>query len=377
MHLEQALPKDPFAAAQLLADLTIKDEDGTVCRYPTCHAPRQNPKTTGGTGRPGAYCHNPDHTALTNHRARRQLRESAARVTVEEDQKEVQPGSITLVEPAHTTVLNRITQLQNELTHYLSALSQLADPDLSLAYIQATLDRAEARVAEAQQNASTEHSLRLIAEKARLAMQEEAQAEHEAAEQAIVHMEEAEATSKRIQDEAEKQIASLQVAHVKATETIRLEAQQQQEEIEKQAREKVNHAHEATAQALEEAKQANIRTHEATAQVTTADRLLREVREVLQRERAEVDRLRAELTETVKEARLRAEADRAELAETIKEAQLRAETERAEVRAALERERAEVDRLRAELASTHERADQLAHLSDQMRVQLLQRQVEQ
>src|SRR5579883_1820370 len=69
---------DPIAAAEILAAVQEKDQNESVCRYPTCYEPRQ---ATTRTGRPSAYCQNPEHTALTNHRTRQQLKAIAANGT--------------------------------------------------------------------------------------------------------------------------------------------------------------------------------------------------------------------------------------------------------------------------------------------------------
>jgi colicin import membrane protein len=369
-------PKDPAIAAEILAALKTKDEDETICRYPTCHELRVAPI---GSGRPSAYCQNPDHTAVTNHRARQQLRAIAQGVTkdVAASPRQSPPPGIAEVSSLRGSVLDRMAQLQKEMERYVTALKEMADPDLSAAQIQAALDLADVRVAEAQQSASAERSLRLAADTARLAAQEEARTEREAAELAIQHMEEAEARSQRLIIETERQIAEIQTERDETVERIRAEMERKIEEIKTQAKQAIEEAQARQDEAEEEARQANARANtaesSARAQTVTSERLVAEARATLERERAEVDRLRAELAATITEARTTLERERTESRTTL-------ERDRTESRATLDRERAEVDRLRAELErartqaeQANTRADRLATQNDELRSQLVQR----
>jgi chromosome segregation ATPase len=358
MSVEQQLT--PARAAEILA--TLEEKDATLCRYPGCPNPRI---ATTKTGRPAVYCDNPEHNAVNNHRALKQLRAivaSANGETTTKSEERSSSGGIVAVETLRNSVVSRISQLQSDLDSYLAALAQIADPDFSAAQIQAALDQAESRVAEVQQHLSTERSLRLAAEAARTVAEAETQAEREAADLAIQQMEEAEASIQLLKEETKQQIEEIQTERDEAVSSVRIEAQHQVEEIQRQAKEAIVQAQTETSTAQEEARQANTHAHEtetnARAQIAIAEQLANEARASLDRERAEVDRLRKELTATVAEARTRAEADRAE------------------ARASLDRERAEVDRLRKELATTRARADQLATLSDDLRAQLMQTQRE-
>ncbi len=374
MSVDQ-LAKDPARAAEILADLEKKDTEATACRYPTCQEPRQ---TAPSTGRPAVYCLNPEHNPVTNHRARQYLKDLAAGVTPETavaTRESSKPAGMPPVESLRNSVIGRITQLQSEMERYLVALTEIADPDLSAAQIRAALDQADARVAAAQQDVSTERSLRLAAETARMAAQEEARAEREAAEQAIGRMEEAEARRQSLLKETRQQIAEIQAERDETVERLRVEAQQQREEAELRIAEiQAEHtaiverlhvkqeeteqqARKAIAEAQENVRQANIQAHEARVQAATASGQVLDARAALDRERAEVDRLRDELAVTRKDARERAEADRAEAS------------------IALDRERAEIERLRDELALTRTRADQLAAQADGLRAQLVQAQI--
>jgi colicin import membrane protein len=348
------LPKDPQAAAAILAGLAEKDADETICRYPTCREPRQ---IATGTGRPSAYCGNPEHTAVTNHRARQQLKAIATGATPEAPSKRDTLAGITQVESLRQSVIGGMLQLQVTLERYVSMLTEIADPDISVAQIQAVQDQAAAKIAEALQNVSTERSLRLAAEAARQTALQNAQAEHEAAELAINQMEEAEARRIRQIEEAEQQLAQIQAEKESAIAQVQAEAQRQREEIETRAQEAIAQAQAQAQTAQAQAREAETRAHDAQTnartQVETAERLVTEARATLERERAEVDRLREELASAHK----------------------RAETDRMEARANLERERAEVDRLREELASTRKRADQLGALADELRTQLVQLQL--
>ena len=355
------IPKDPEGAAALLATLEVKDQDEAICRYPTCNSLRQ---AATGTGRPSAYCDNTDHTAVSNHRTRQQLRAAVAGGSSATGAKTEQtPPIVAPVESLRTTVVHGMQQLQTNLERYLSVITTIADPDLSAAQIQASLDQTQARIAEAQQMISAERSLRLAAEIARTAAEAHAQEEHDAAELAIGRMEEVETRSERQREEHEQHLAEIQAESTATIERIRTEAQHQREVVEQQASETIARAQAATVAAQEEAKQADGRARDALAQATTAERLVSEARIALDRERQEIDRLRKEHAEAMADARVRAAADRSE------------------ARVALEREREEINRLRTELSVTHKqveqataRADKLAVANDDLRGKLLQMQ---
>ncbi len=348
------LPKDPQAAAAILAGLAEKDADETICRYPTCREPRQ---IATGTGRPSAYCGNPEHTAVTNHRARQQLKAIATGATPEAPSKRDTLAGITQVESLRQSVVGGMLQLQVTLERYVNMLTEIADPDISVAQIQAVQDQAAAKIAEALQNVSTERSLRLAAEAARQTALQNAQAEHEAAELAINQMEEAEARRLRQIEEVEQHMTEIQAEKDSAIAQVQAEGQRQIEEIQRQAREAIAQAQTQTAKAEAEAREASTRAHDAEThartQRETAERLVNEARASLERERSEVDRLRQEVAETRKLA----------------------EAERNEFHTTLERERSEVDRLREELSTTRKRADQLGALADELRTQLVQLQL--
>jgi len=383
MSTDPTLPRDVSAAAEVLAALIIKDQDETICRYPTCDRPRK-PET--GTGRPSAYCENPEHTAVSNHRARASLKQLVSGVGQETTTKREQLATGTApVESLRSSVVQAMTQLQSGLERYVSTLVEIADPDVAASQIQATQDRADARIADAQQVASTERSLRLAAESASAAARQEAQAEREAAETAIERLEEAEATTQRIQEETELLVANVQAERDETVERVQREAQQQIEEAYRQAKHSVAEAEAATTTAQQEARVAEERAHDAEVDARTrieaAELLVREANATLERERSEVDRLRGELATTINEFRTRAETDRAEAAAVL--ARERAEVDRlrgelvAATTTAREQavsDRSEMDRLRGELAVSRTRADQLATLSDDLRTQLIQRQ---
>ena len=356
MSIDQSLPKDAIAAAEILFALKEKDKDESLCRYPTCHNLRQ---VTTGTGRPSAYCQNPEHTAVTNHRARQQLRATVATTTTETPSRQENGASTGMIqsESLRQSVMHGILQLQSNLERYITHLTEIADPDISAAQMQATLDRAETRIAEAQQSVSTEHSLRLAAEAALLAAQEEARTEREAAEQAIQRMEEAEAVAYSLKEEMETRIANIQAERNATIDHMRVEIQQRIEEVEQQASEVVTEARLAVTTAQEKARIAEVRAHDAETEAHTrtamAEQVVRETRTSVERERAEVDRLRAELAD----------------------GRTHNEIDRTEARTNLERERTEVERLRTELAATHKRADHLATLADDLRTQLVQAQI--
>src|SRR5581483_10147102 len=233
--MKQELPKSAEAAMELLAALAEKDADETLCHYPTCREPRQ---ATTGSGRPSVYCQNPEHTAFTNHKARQQLRIIAANGTPDAAPKREIPHGVTQVDSLRQTVVSGMLQLQNNLEHYVSVLTEMTDPDITAARIQAAIDSAEARIAEAQQGMSAERSLRLAAEAARQTALQNAQAEHDAAELAIQRME-----------EAEQRIVEILAEKDRAVTQIQAEAQRQKEEIEVQARETTAQAQELVAKA--------------------------------------------------------------------------------------------------------------------------------
>jgi colicin import membrane protein len=352
--MSQELPKDPQAAATILAGLAEKDADETICRYPTCHDPRQ---ITPGSGRPSAYCQNPEHTAVTNHRARQQLKAIATGATPETVTKRETPAGVAQMESLRQSVISGMLQLQGNLDRYVTILTEIADPDISVAQIQAAQAQAETKIAEVLQSRSQERSLRLAAEASRQTALQNAQSEHEAAELAIQQMEEAEARRLHQIEETEQQVAQIQMEKESTIAQVQAEAQRQIEEIQRQAREAIAQAQARSASAEAEAREASTRAHDAETnartQVETAERLESLARATLERERAEVDRLHEELAST----RTRAEADRTE------------------ARANLERERAEVDRLREELTAARKRVDQLGASNDELRTQLMQLQL--
>lgn len=383
MSTDSTLPKDPQAAAEMLAALPLKDQNDTICRYPTCYNPR---RAETGTGRPSAYCDNAEHTALSNHRARASLKAIASGATQETTGKREQPvvGAVP-VESLRSAVLQAMTHLNSGLERYISTLVEIADPDIAASQIQAVQDRAEARIADAHQAVSTEHSLRLAAESASVAARQEAHTEREAAELAIQHMEEAEARTVRIQEEAEQHIAAVQTERDETVRHIRDEARQQIEETFQQAKEAVAIAETATATAQEGARLANSRAHDAEVdartRIETAEHVVREANATLQRERSEVDRLRAELATTITEARTRAEAERAEATATLQRERTEVDRLRGELvsvttnaRDQATVDRLEMDRLRAELVTARTRADRFAELNETLRTQLLERQ---
>lgn len=382
MSTDQMLPKDPIAAADLLTALVLKDQDETICRYPTCNNPRRQET---GMGRPSAYCNDSDHTAVSNHRARASLKAIAAGVVQETVVKQERPTGIVPVESLRSSVLQGMTQLQGSLERYITTLVEISDPDVSAAQIQATLDRADTRIAEALQNASTERSLRLAADAASVAARQEAQAEREAAELAIVHMEEAEAKTQRVIEESEQQIIVVQAERDETIARMHGEAKQQIDEVFQQAKEAVASAEAATVTAQEEARQANARAHDAEVdartRIATAERLVSEANATLDRERAEVDRLRGEIEKTITEARRRAEEDRTETAALLKREREEVDRLRGELvsvttnaREQATADRGEMDRLREELGAMRTRADRLAELNDDLRAKLIERQ---
>jgi colicin import membrane protein len=366
MSMSQQLPKDSVSATTLLLELEEKDKDTTICRYPTCYEPRQG--KTGGTGKPPAFCLNPEHTAVANHRFRQQLKEIAEGVPLLTERPRIwggSPGSpvpaIGAIDSLRGSIINRITQLQNDLDRYLLALKEIADPDRSAALIQAAVDQATTQIAEAQQNISVERTLRMNAEDARRTALTEAEIEHEAASQAIKRMEAAEARNSRQQEEYALRIAEMQAEHEQHLNHLRAQTDEQIQEIEEQTKQALALAQANAATAQEEVRQAHALAHDAQAnartQVATAELLLSETRASLERERKEKDQLRAEFTSTIADARSRAEADRAEAQVNLKHA------------------REEIDRLRRDLDATRLRADQLATLTDELRTQLVQVQI--
>ncbi len=131
MSIDQPLPKNAVEAAETLAVLEEKDKDKTLCRYPGCRELRQG--APGATGRPSAYCQDPEHNPVSNHRARQHLKATVAGVTPDAASKPPSPAGIPAVESLRNAVVGRIIQLQRDMERYLIALSELADPDLSAA----------------------------------------------------------------------------------------------------------------------------------------------------------------------------------------------------------------------------------------------------
>lgn len=387
MSADQQLSRDPTTAAGVLAALAEKDQNESRCRYPTCSELRQ---ATTGSGRPSAYCSNPEHNAVSNHRARQQLKSIAAGAVPEGTAKREQAGAVGVVpvESLRGSVVSGMLQLQGNLERYVAALSELADPDFIAAQIQAVLDQADTRIAEAQQNLSNERSLRLAAEGARQAALEEAQAGRDAAEEAIGRMEEAEAGLLLLQKQTRQQIAEIQAERDATVERVQTETQGEIEQILQQTREAVARAETKTAEAQEQARMAESRATaaetEARVQIAATERLVGEANANLEREREEVSRLRNEIADVRKQIEIERAEARTELERLRNElagARKQIETERAANLTNLEHERREVDRLRSELTETRlhteqavQRAEKLAVLTDELRAQLVQAQ---
>lgn len=361
MSIDPTQTKNPVQAAALLAELESKDPN--ECSYPGCHQPRQ---VTIGTGRPSTYCSNQQHNAVNAHRVRQRLMAVVSAWETTNTQV-VKPGSSPTAsanvsaESLRGSVLSRIQLLQADLERYVATLTEMSDPEISAAQIQAVLDQANARVADMQQALSNEQALRLKAEKDLLVVQKQAQNERDAAEQAIQRMEEVEAEAQEQLRQAEARIIDIQTERDATIERERLESQQRIQDIQMQANNALREARNETAKAQEEGRLAHAAALEARTQATTAERLIKEAQSSLERERAEIDRLRKEL----EEVRTRAQVD--------------LEQERRRAQADRDRERADMDRLREEVMAARKlveqvttRADTLATTNDQLRAQLLQ-----
>lgn len=354
------LTKDSALAAAILAE----QKEAFECSYPTCHDPRQ---TMPGTGRPTAYCSNPKHTAVNAHRARQHLLAVVAAAEAASSQPTRSSSPVVSVSPESLrgSILSRIQLLQTDLERYVTVLSQMSDPEISSAQIQAALDQTNARVAEMQQTLSGEQALRLKAEKDLQVAREQEQAEREAAEQAIVQLEEMEIATQEQLRQAEARVREMEAERDAMVAQERQQALQRIQEIQIQTDTALAQAQTEMTRAQEEARQAALAVLEARAQTATAERLVKDAQANLDRERAEVDRVRKDL----QEVRERAQAD------------LREERQRAQID--LDRERAEITRLREELAVTRQQAehaaslaqgriDKLSTANDDLRAQLVQ-----
>ncbi|SRR5579883_819621 len=359
MSTDPTQTKDPAQAAALLAELESKDP--SECTYPGCHQPRQ---TTAGTGRPSTYCSNQQHNAVNAHRVRQRLMAVVATGETPSTQAKRGPSPTSSTstngspESLRGSILSGIQVLQTNLERYVTALAEISDPEISAAQIQAVLDQANSRVADMQQVLSSEQALRLKAEKELLIAQDQAQAEREAAEQAIQRMEEVETNTQQQLRQAEARIREVQAERDATVEREQLEAEKHVREIQTQMNAALREARSETTKAQEEARLANVAALEARTQAATAERLVQEARNSLERERTETDRLREEL----KEVRAQAQAD-------LQEERRRAQADR-------ERERTEIDRLREELVATRKQVQQATTradtLADQLHTQLLQ-----
>ncbi len=103
------------------------------------------------------HCGNPDHTALSNHRARTSLKQLASGVAPESITKREQSAGVVPVESLRSSVLQGMTQLQGALESYTSKLVEIADPDISAAQIQAIIDQANVHIADAQHGTLAEY----------------------------------------------------------------------------------------------------------------------------------------------------------------------------------------------------------------------------
>ncbi len=368
MALDPSLPKDAGTARHILDTLVIKDQDETICRYPTCPKSRKAPENGG---KPPAYCENTLHTPQRNLRARLYLEDLAKELPPTFLETE-QPVTAAQVQSLREKTLAELQRFSGQLSQYVAGLKELADPEITVAQIEAAQHRADALIAVSQEKVETERSLRLAAEHARDTAQRDAQAARDEAALAIAKMQEIETHVTQQQQAYALQIVTLQQEHEQIIETIRAEAQQRIEEIQRQADQAIARAQDATTTAEEEVQHARMRAHDAETetrmQIEHANHLVAEAQATLRREQEEVLRLRQERDDVVADARTRAETDRKEI-QQIREALTR---ENLDAHTRADDDRTEIQRLRESLKVATMRADDLARANDGLRTQLLQ-----
>lgn len=356
MPFDPTLPKDAVTAQHILDDLVMKDQNGQICRYPTCSKPRK-PSENGG--KPPAYCDNPLHTPQRNLRARDYLKDLAKGLSPVSLETE-QAATSVMVQSLRGQVLSDLERFSSHLGLYVAALRELSDPDIVAAQIEAAQYRADAQIAVAQETAETERSLRLSAEQSRDTALQDAQTARDQLTIAHTKMQEAETRAKQQQEAYELHITTLQEEHDQALETIHVETQQKLKAIQLQSDQAIAQARDATIRAEEEARRANMRAHDAETEsrsrIESANLLVSEAQATLRREQEEVQRLRLERDEAAAEARTRAKADRTEILQlrtTLTEA-------RSDARTRAEDDRKEIQRLRESVDATTRRAEELA-----------------
>ncbi|WP_327359863.1 hypothetical protein [Streptomyces sp. NBC_01304] len=235
----------------------VQVEEAARCAYPECQE-RPVPKDPNTPGTPPKYCSNPEHNAMSAYRAkRRKPAGPAAAAAVEVDTDRPVTGAAATAVLVRESVLAAVKELGSTLPRYVELMEQVADPDAAEAQVAAAETKAEARIAEAQQELISERGRRDTAEKKVQAAKDEATAAEEAANQAIDELDAAraqfEAETARIRQEAADQVSATQEAAEAEIARVRTEAETQVADAERRAAEQVEAAEEAAGKAQRDA----------------------------------------------------------------------------------------------------------------------------
>jgi DNA repair exonuclease SbcCD ATPase subunit len=366
------LPKDQAEAQQFLIALEKKDQDKTLCSYPTCKQSRRSPPEGGGNI--PAYCDDEAHTSLSNSRLRANIKKLANGLKAPKLETE-QPVTTKMVQVLEEKALVQMKRFHHDFGLYVAAIEEIADPDITSAQIEAAQFHAEAQIASIQEAMKTEQAFRKSAENlrdtaqaARDAAQQDAQAAR--GETALVRtkLQQSEEQIQFLKEQHEQEVASRKQEHAAELEALQRETQKQIEAIRDQAKKDIASAQEKTDAAQRDANGANIRAHDAetkaTIEIASAEQRVKEAQNSLKREQDEVAQLRQARDATTVENKKRAEAD-------LKERE-RLRTELTTVHQRTENDQKEIERVRDSRDRAIERADELARLNDTLRTQLLQ-----
>ncbi|MGW8387152.1 hypothetical protein ACWGMW_16245 [Streptomyces albidoflavus] len=190
-------------------DTLFPDEAKVNCAFPGCEKPPMPKKNPSAPGPAPKFCVDPDHTAGAKWRLERKARAEARPqpTGAAEEQDTDRPVTDAAVNSisVREQVIGHVQGLMTALPHYVDLMQTISDPEAAEAQVTATESRAATEITQANARADSERALRLAAEKAKAAAEEEKAAADQAAEQIVNEME---AAGRR----AEEKIAEVQAA---------------------------------------------------------------------------------------------------------------------------------------------------------------------
>src|SRR5260370_14950662 len=141
---ELALPKTMEEAQRFLAVIEKKDQDPTLCRFPTCRKPRR-PAPEGGGNIP-VFCGEEGHTSLANSRLRASIKKLSQGIKTPRLETEP-PVTPQMVQVLEEDALVQMKRALHAFGLYVAAVEEIADPEIAAAQIEAAHFRAESQIA--------------------------------------------------------------------------------------------------------------------------------------------------------------------------------------------------------------------------------------